>query len=111
MIRYLMWKYAWNGKQYGLQFYDQAFEPDPIVKEAIRRLNLKEPWVYDARQIRIIKAHNMAMHHEKLPRNKWTKWEEETFYLKPYLDEIKAEVAALERSNSLLPKWLKFSRK
>lgn len=38
------------------------------------------------------------MNNERLPRNQWTKWDEETFYLKPYLDEIEKE--KLERSNS-----------
>lgn len=60
----------------GLLYHDQAFEPDPVIAEALRRLNLKEPWVFDQRKIRLIKAHNLAMHHEKLPKSEWTKWED-----------------------------------
>lgn len=61
-------------------------------------MNLKEPWHFDARHQRLARAHMLATHLERLPKEKWTKWDEETFYLKPYLDEIEAE--KLERVNT-----------
>jgi len=96
--RYTTWNYLWSGREYGLLFNDQYFEPAPEVKEALRRLNLQEPHEFDARKIRLSNAHVMAMKNERLPKEQWTKWDDETFYLKPYLDAIEAE--KLERTNT-----------
>ncbi|CAJ0944612.1 unnamed protein product, partial [Mesorhabditis belari] len=106
-IRYFSWQYLWGGREYGLQFHDQMFEPAPEVTEALNRLNLKEPWLFDARKKRLSYAHTLAMHGEILPKNKWTKWEEETWYLKPYLDEIEAEKDARAGSSGIVPSWMK----
>ena len=56
--------------------HDQFFEPDPKIAEALRRLNMKEPWLFDQRKIRLLRAHNLAMNHETLPKDQWTKYEE-----------------------------------
>ncbi len=48
----------------------------PEVREAVRRLSIREPHEYDARQMRIMRAHNLAMNNELLPKEQWTKWEE-----------------------------------
>lgn len=94
--RYVSWNYLWSGREYGLLFNDQYFEPAPEVKEALRRLNLQEPHEFDARKIRLTNAHNLAMKNERLPKNQWTKWDEvsrnllvcrEYFYLGNLLSE------------------------
>ena len=90
----------------GLLWHDQYFEPAPEVTEALRRLNLKEPWLFDERKMRLSRAHTLAMHNETLPKAQWTKWEDETFYLKPYLDEIEAEKTERARSSGLTPGYL-----
>ncbi|TKR81542.1 hypothetical protein L596_015395 [Steinernema carpocapsae] len=108
MARYVSWQYFWSGKQLGLQFHDQYFEPAPEVQEALRRLNLKEPWLFDQRKIRLSHAHTLALHGEKLPKDKWTKWEDETWYLKPYLDEVEAEKKERVNSSGIVPGfWIK----
>ncbi|MCP9265274.1 Cytochrome b-c1 complex subunit 7 [Dirofilaria immitis] len=93
MLRYFYGRMAGveDDTTLGLLFHDQCFEPAPEVKEALRRLNLKEPWLFDERKIRLYHAHSLKSHGEQLPREKWTKWEDETWYLKPYLDEIEEE--------------------
>lgn len=58
----------------GLLWHDQYFEPAPEVTEALRRLNLKEPWLYDQRKMRLSRAHTLAMHNEILPKDQWTQW-------------------------------------
>uniref|UniRef100_A0A1I7YIG7 Cytochrome b-c1 complex subunit 7 n=1 Tax=Steinernema glaseri TaxID=37863 RepID=A0A1I7YIG7_9BILA len=103
MARYVSWNYLWGGREYGLQFHDQYFEPAPEVQEALRRLNLKEPWIFDQRKIRLSHAHTLALHGERLPKEKWTKWEDETWYLKPYLDEIEAEKKERANSSGIVP--------
>jgi hypothetical protein len=55
---------------------DCVFEPAPEVQEALRRLNYTEPWLYDERKIRLMRAHNLAMHNDILPKQYWTKWED-----------------------------------
>lgn len=102
-MRYVSWNYFWGGREYGLKFHDTYFEPAPEVTEALRRLNMKEPWEFDARKMRLSRAHTLALQGERLPKNEWTKWEEETWYLKPYLDEIEAEKKARSESSGLLP--------
>uniref|UniRef100_A0AAF5HY99 Cytochrome b-c1 complex subunit 7 n=2 Tax=Strongyloides stercoralis TaxID=6248 RepID=A0AAF5HY99_STRER len=105
MARYISWNYFWSGRKYGLLFHDQFFEPAPEVQEALRRLNLKEPWKFDERKVRLTRAHVLAMHGEKLPKDKWTKWEDETWYLKPYLDEVEAEKEERLNSSGIVPDY------
>lgn len=80
MARYVSWNYLWGGRKYGLLFHDQCFEPAPEVQEALRRLNLKEPWKFDERKMRLSRAHVLSLHGEKLPRDQWTKWEDVSNY-------------------------------
>lgn len=63
----------------GLLYHDQCFEPAPEVQEALRRLNLKEPWLFDERKIRLYHAHTLRTHGEQLPKEQWTKWENVCF--------------------------------
>ncbi|PAV88995.1 hypothetical protein WR25_14952 [Diploscapter pachys] len=83
-IRRVAWTHFWGGREYGLQFHDQCFEPAPEVTEALRRLNLKEPHLFDARKIRLSRAHTMALHGERLPKDQWTRWEEACLFRDTY---------------------------
>ncbi|CAI4226041.1 unnamed protein product [Auanema sp. JU1783] len=102
-LRKFSWNNLWGGREYGLQFHDTYFEPAPEVTEALRRLNLKEPHLFDARKERLARAHTLSLHGEKLPKSAWTKWEEESWYLKPYLDEIESEKKARAETSGLIP--------
>lgn len=62
----------------------------PEVQEAIRRLPAN---VYDARKARIDIAFHLSMNKTLLPKNQWTKYEEDIKYLDPYLEEVKREFA------------------
>lgn len=87
----------------GLHWNDHAFEPDPQVKEAIRRLNLKDPYQYDQRIIRLHRGTLLTMNNERLPKEQWTKWDEETYYLEPYLEEIENEKHERVESSGIKP--------
>ncbi|KAL6744182.1 hypothetical protein Aduo_017142 [Ancylostoma duodenale] len=102
-MRKFAWNHLWGGREYGLLFHDSYFEPAPEVTEALRRLNLKEPHLFDQRKMRLSHAHTLALHGERLPKIQWTKWEDETWYLKPYLDEIEAEKKARAETTGLIP--------
>lgn len=68
----------------GLQRDDCLYE-NADVKEAIRRL----PKVtYDERNYRIMRALNLSMTKTILPKEEWTKYEEDNKYLEPYLKEV-----------------------
>lgn len=60
----------------------------PDVKEAIRRLPTK---LYDERMWRITRAIQLSANKIVLPKEEWTKWEEDVKYLEPYLDEVVRE--------------------
>jgi len=110
-IRYWAWNYGWGGREYGLQYHDLMFESAPEVKEAIRRLSLREPWEYDARVKRLINAHIMSSNNEKLDRKDWTKWDDETFYLHDYLVEVLKEKKARAETSGLKASFQLFEKK
>ncbi|XP_007999343.2 cytochrome b-c1 complex subunit 7 [Chlorocebus sabaeus] len=79
------WYYNAAGfNKLGLLRDDTMYE-DEDVKEAIRRLpdNL-----YNDRMFRIKRALDLNLKHQILPKEQWTKYEEENFYLEPYLKEV-----------------------
>ncbi|KAK6023596.1 hypothetical protein OSTOST_10610 [Ostertagia ostertagi] len=102
-MRKFAWNHLWGGREYGLQFHDTYFEPAPEVTEALRRLNLKEPHLFDQRKVmRLSHAHTLALHGEKHPQKSDFSGHE-TWYLKPYLDEIEAEKKARAETTGLIP--------
>ncbi|XP_077051917.1 cytochrome b-c1 complex subunit 7 [Siphateles boraxobius] len=64
---------------------DDTINEDSDVKEAIRRL--PEP-VYNDRMFRIKRALDLSMKQQVLPKDQWTKFEEDVAYLEPYLEEV-----------------------
>lgn len=68
----------------GLYRDDILYENDD-VKEAVRRL---PPKLYDERNFRIIRALQLSMSKTILPKEQWTKYEEDVKYLQPYLEEV-----------------------
>lgn len=77
---------------------DDCLYEDTDVKEAIRRLPSN---VKDERQFRIIRALNLSMTKTILPKEEWTKYEEDTKYLQPYLDEVIKEREERDAWNKL----------
>ncbi|XP_015912522.2 cytochrome b-c1 complex subunit 7 [Parasteatoda tepidariorum] len=73
-------------QKYGL-FRDDCIYETPVVKEAIRRLPQD---VIDARVYRIQRAFQLTIQHDILPKDQWTKFEEDqnNHYLQPYIDEV-----------------------
>ncbi|XP_037055959.1 cytochrome b-c1 complex subunit 7-like [Peromyscus leucopus] len=64
---------------------DDTISETEDVKEAIRRLPKN---IYSDRMFRIKRALDLTMRHQILPKQQWTKYEEDTFYLGPYLKEV-----------------------
>uniref|UniRef100_A0A023F7W2 Cytochrome b-c1 complex subunit 7 n=1 Tax=Triatoma infestans TaxID=30076 RepID=A0A023F7W2_TRIIF len=82
------WAYNASGfNKYGLLHDDCLYDYDD-VKEAVRRL---PPDLLHSRNFRIIRAMQFAIQHDVLPKEQWTKFEEDVRYLQPYLDEVRRE--------------------
>lgn len=92
---------AWYRRHYmptifflaGLLHNDCLYET-PDVKEALKRL---PPKILDERAYRQIRAMNLSATHRILPKEQWTKWDEDVRYLEPYLEEVERE--RLERED------------
>ncbi|XDA79741.1 hypothetical protein R6Z07M_009713 [Ovis aries] len=79
------WYYNAAGfNKLGLMRDDTIHENDD-VKEAIRRLPEN---LYNDRVFRIKRALDLSMRQQILPKEQWTKYEEDKFYLEPYLKEV-----------------------
>ncbi|XP_069587781.1 cytochrome b-c1 complex subunit 7 [Ranitomeya imitator] len=79
------WYYGLAGfNKIGLMRDDTLYET-PDVQEAIRRLPAK---VYDDRMFRIKRALDLDMKKNILPKEQWTKYEEDVSYLQPYIREV-----------------------
>ncbi|KAJ8397317.1 hypothetical protein AAFF_G00441510 [Aldrovandia affinis] len=72
---------------------DDTIHEDSDVKEALRRL--PEP-VYNDRMFRIKRALDLSMKQQILPKDQWTKYEEDVKYLEPYLKEVVRERKEVE---------------
>uniref|UniRef100_A0A0A9XBC7 Cytochrome b-c1 complex subunit 7 n=1 Tax=Lygus hesperus TaxID=30085 RepID=A0A0A9XBC7_LYGHE len=82
------WVYNATGfNKYGLM-HDDVLHENEDVKEALRRL--PEDLLH-ARTFRIVRAMQLSMTHDLLPKEQWTKYEEDVRYLQPYLEEVKKE--------------------
>lgn len=64
---------------------DDTIDEDSDVKEAVRRL--PEP-VYNDRVFRLKRAIDLSMKQQILPKDQWTKYEQDVKYLEPYLQEV-----------------------
>ncbi|KAM9308438.1 LOW QUALITY PROTEIN: cytochrome b-c1 complex subunit 7 [Gastrophryne carolinensis] len=79
------WYYNVAGfNKLGLMRDDTMYEDDDVI-EAVRRL---PPKLYDERMFRIKRALDLDMKKTILPKQQWTKYEEDVHYLEPYLKEI-----------------------
>lgn len=79
----------------GLHRDDCLYENED-VKEAIRRLPRK---LYDERNYRIMRALHLSMTKTILPKDQWTKYEDDVKYLEPYLNEVIKEREEREEWN------------
>ncbi|XP_054268126.1 cytochrome b-c1 complex subunit 7-like [Macrosteles quadrilineatus] len=90
------WAYNTSGFcQLGLKHNDVLRET-PDVEEALRRLPKK---LVDERNFRLIRAFQLSTNKMILPREQWTKYEEDDHYLEPYIEEVIRERKEKEEWN------------
>ncbi|XP_049816534.1 cytochrome b-c1 complex subunit 7-like [Schistocerca nitens] len=91
------WAYNLSGfNKYGLHYDDCLDELNPDVAEALRRL---PDSIKDERNFRINRALHLSMIKKYLPKEEWTKYEEDNKYLQPYLQEVVKERLEKEEWN------------
>ncbi|OQR67249.1 ubiquinol-cytochrome c reductase complex 14 kDa-like [Tropilaelaps mercedesae] len=83
--RYLFNLRGYN--KYGLR-KDDFIRETPIVQEALRRLPKQ---VQDERTYRSLRAVQANINQTILPKEQWTKFEEDVSYLDPYIAEVEKE--------------------
>lgn len=72
----------------GLKVDDLIPEESETVQKALKRLPPKE--AYD-RVFRMRRAFQCSLQHQLLPKDQWTKPEEDEMYLTPYIQEVESE--------------------
>jgi ubiquinol-cytochrome c reductase subunit 7 len=82
-------------RQLGLRYDDLLEEERVAHKLALNRLSPREQ--YD-RVYRIRRSVQCSVQHKLLPRDQWTKPEEDIRYLQPYINDVHAEI---EEKNAL----------
>ncbi|KKY19977.1 putative ubiquinol-cytochrome c reductase complex 14 kda protein [Phaeomoniella chlamydospora] len=75
-------------RQMGLRYDDLIPEESMVVQQALKRLSPKES--YD-RVFRLRRAFQLSLSHQLLPRDEWTKAEEDTHYLHDLIEQVEAE--------------------
>ncbi|XP_037651150.1 cytochrome b-c1 complex subunit 7 [Sebastes umbrosus] len=85
LVGFRKWYYNLCGfNKIGLMRDDTILE-DSDVKEALRRLPEHQ---YNDRMFRVKRALDLSMKQQILPKEQWTKYEEDDHYLTPYLEEV-----------------------
>ncbi|KAK4162667.1 cytochrome b-c1 complex subunit 7 [Cladorrhinum sp. PSN259] len=87
-------------RQMGLRADDLISEENETVLKALRRLPPKE--AYD-RIYRLRRATQLSLQQKVLPKNEWTKPEEDVPYLGPLLKELDAELKERAALDTLAP--------
>lgn len=67
---------------------DDCLHETPDVTEALRRLPAH---VVDERNFRMIRAIQLSLTKTILPKEEWTKYEEDKLYLTPIVEQVKKE--------------------
>ncbi|KAH7358050.1 cytochrome b-c1 complex subunit 7 [Plectosphaerella cucumerina] len=85
-------------RKLGLRYDDLYQEENAPVALALKRLSPKES--YD-RIFRIRRAVQLSYQHKLLPKEQWTKAEEDVPYLAPLIDAARAEIQEREALDTL----------
>lgn len=67
---------------------DDCLHETEDVKEALRRL---PEHVVDERNFRMVRAMQLSLQKVILPKEEWTKYEEDKLYLTPIVEQVKKE--------------------
>ncbi|XP_023012428.1 cytochrome b-c1 complex subunit 7 [Leptinotarsa decemlineata] len=90
------WAYNLSGfNKYGL-WRDDVRYVDEDVSEALKRVPQS---VIDERNYRILRATQLSIQKDILPKDQWTKLEDDKLYLTPFVEEVRKEKEEKEEWN------------
>ncbi|KOC65490.1 Cytochrome b-c1 complex subunit 7 [Habropoda laboriosa] len=79
------WAYNFAGfNQYGL-YRDDLLHETEDVKEALKRV---PPHIIEERDFRLVRAMQLDLQKKVLPKEQWTKLEEDIHYLLPHVQDV-----------------------
>ncbi|KAG9298249.1 hypothetical protein G9A89_002737 [Geosiphon pyriformis] len=85
-------------RKYGLRYDDLLIDESETVQKALKRLSPEETAM---RTLRYRRAFQLSIEHHVLPKEKWTKPEEDIRYLTPFVEQVAAEEAEREAFEAL----------
>ncbi|KAH6604606.1 putative ubiquinol-cytochrome C reductase complex 14kD subunit [Trichoderma cornu-damae] len=85
-------------RQLGLRYDDLLEEESEAMQIALKRLPVKEAY---ERIYRIRRSVQCSYTHKLLPKNEWTKPEEDVPYLRSILQQVEAELAEKDALDSM----------
>ncbi|KAH6918952.1 ubiquinol-cytochrome-c reductase complex subunit 6 [Coprinopsis sp. MPI-PUGE-AT-0042] len=88
-------------RQYGFKYDDLLMEENDTVQRAITRLTPREG--YD-RAYRFKRASQCSLLHKALPKEQWTKPEEDVRYLAPHVINVDVEQAERQKWDHVIVK-------
>ena len=92
---------------FGLLYDDILNDEDPMIIEALNRLPEE---VRRAREKRLARAFDLSVNQKRLPREQWTKPEDDVAYLRPYVLWVRSEMEELDSENLKREDFLPFFR-
>lgn len=82
------WAYNLSGfNKYGLH-RDDLLDETNDVKEALKRVPQN---IIDQRNFRLLRATQLSLQKDILPKEQWTKLEDDKLYLTPHVDDVRRE--------------------
>ncbi|XP_014250446.1 cytochrome b-c1 complex subunit 7 [Cimex lectularius] len=87
------WAFNLSGyNKYGL-LYDDLLRESEDVQKALKRL---PDDVLQKRNFRVVRAMQLELCHDLLPKEQWTKYEEDVRYLSPIVEQVRNEREEME---------------
>ncbi|EAU88184.1 ubiquinol-cytochrome-c reductase complex subunit 6 [Coprinopsis cinerea okayama7 len=88
-------------RQFGFKYDDLLMEENPSVQRALGRLTDRQ--TYD-RAYRLKRASQCSVLHAELPKDQWTKPEEDVRYLAPHVKNVVAEETERKKWDNVIVK-------
>ena len=89
----LAYRKSMRYETFGLLYDDILNDEDPMIIEALNRLPEE---VRRAREKRLARAFDLSVNQKRLPREQWTKPEDDVAYLRPYVLWVRSEMEEVD---------------
>jgi len=103
----LQYRKSMRYETFGLLYDDILNDEDPVVIEALNRLPEE---VRRAREKRLARAFDLSVNQKRLPKEKWTKVEDDVAYLRPYVLWVRSEMEEFDAETLKKEDFLPFFR-